>query len=98
MNCWSLAISTADSGTSRTDTWRPQLPRSFRFVEAPVASEAIPAAVRQFQSEIDAIRHEDEPLSVRTTVLVFGAACLVLALILTFARVDRVVSSTGGKI
>jgi len=67
-------------------------------VEAPVASEAIPAAVRQFQSEIDAIRHEDEPLSVRATVLVFGAACLVLALILAIARVDRVVSSTGGKI
>ena len=63
-----------------------------------MASEAIPAAVRQFQSEIDAIRHEEEPLSVRATVLVLGAACLVLALILIIARVDRVVSSTGGKI
>jgi len=63
-----------------------------------VASEAIPATVRQFQSEIDAIRHEEEPLSVRATVLVFGAACLALAVLLTIARVDRVVSSTGGKI
>jgi hemolysin D len=63
-----------------------------------VVSEAIPSAVRRFQSEIDAIRHEVEPLSVRATVLVFGAACLVLAVLLTIARVDRVVSSTGGKI
>jgi membrane fusion protein, hemolysin D len=63
-----------------------------------VASEAIPAAVRQFQSEIDAIRHAEEPLSVRATVLVFGAACLAFAVILTIARVDRVISSTGGKI
>ena len=63
-----------------------------------MASDAIPAAVRQFQSEIDAIRHEEEPLSARATVLVFGAACLVLAVLLTIARVDRVVSSTGGKI
>jgi hemolysin D len=67
-------------------------------VGAPVASEAIPAAVRQFQSEIDAIRHAEEPLSVRATVLVFGAACLALAVILTIARVDRVISSAGGKI
>ena len=63
-----------------------------------MASEAIPAAVRQFQSEIDAIRHAEEPLSVRATVLVFGAACLAFAVILTIARVDRVISSTGGKI
>jgi HlyD family secretion protein len=37
-------------------------------------------------------------LSVRATVLVFGAACLALAALLTIARVDRVISSTGGKI
>ena len=40
-----------------------------------MASEAVPATVRQFQSEIDAIRHAEEPLSVRATVLVVGAAC-----------------------
>jgi HlyD family secretion protein len=62
-----------------------------------VRSEA-PAAVRQFQSEIDAIRHADEPLSVRATMFVFVAAVVVGALILTFARVDRVISSTAGKI
>ena len=62
-----------------------------------MASEA-PAAVRQFQSEIDAIRHADEPLSVRATMFAFAAAVVVGALILTFARVDRVISSTAGKI
>ena len=63
-----------------------------------MANEAAPAAVRQFQSEIDAIRYADEPLSVRATVLVFAAAVLVGAVILTLARVDRVISSTAGKI
>jgi hemolysin D len=62
-----------------------------------VASEA-PAAVHQFQSEIDAIRHADEPLSVRATMFVFVAAVVVCALILMLARVDRVVSSTAGKV
>jgi hemolysin D len=62
-----------------------------------VPSEA-PAAVRQFQSEIDAIRHAGEPISVRATMFVFVAAVVVGALILTFARVDRVISSTAGKI
>jgi len=63
-----------------------------------VVNEPAPAAARQFQSEIDAIRHADEPLSVRATVLVFAAAVLVGAVILTLARVDRAISSTGGKI
>ncbi len=62
-----------------------------------MASEAA-ASVRQFQSEIDAIRHADEPLGVRATMFVFVAAFVVGALVLTFARVDRVVSSTAGKI
>ena len=63
-----------------------------------MVSEAAPAAVRQFQSEIEAIRHADEPLSVRATMFVFVAAVVVGALILMLARVDRVVSSTAGKI
>ena len=63
-----------------------------------MASEAVPAAVRQFQSEIDGIRHADEPFSARATVLALGAALLATALILAIARVDRVISSTGGRI
>ena len=63
-----------------------------------MADEAASAAVRQFQSEIDAIRHADEPLSVRATVLVFAVTVLVGVIVLALARVDRVISSTGGKI
>ncbi|HXZ14962.1 MAG TPA: HlyD family type I secretion periplasmic adaptor subunit [Roseiarcus sp.] len=62
-----------------------------------MADEA-PTAVRQFQSEIDAIRHADEPLSVRAAMFVFVAAVVVGVLILTLARVDRVISSMAGKI
>ena len=74
-------------------------PASFRCGEAPVPSEAVPAAVRQFQSEIDAIRHGDEPLSVarhcfRPRRRSWSRARSSLAI----ARVDRVISSTGGKI
>lgn len=56
------------------------------------------ASVRQFQSEIASIREAEEPLSVRATVRTFAVLVLVLAGILVFARVDRVVSSTAGKI
>ena len=63
-----------------------------------MASEKVPAAVRQFQSEIDGIRHADEPLSVRAAVFVLGGALLACAVILAVAQVDRVISSTGGKI
>ena len=61
-------------------------------------SEVVPAAVRQFQSEIDGIRHAGEPRSARLTVLTLGGALLACALILAVARVDRVISSTAGKI
>jgi hemolysin D len=63
-----------------------------------VASDGVPAAVRQFQSEIDGIRHANEPLSVRVTVFVLGAALLACVVILAVARVDRVISSTAGRI
>jgi hemolysin D len=63
-----------------------------------VDSEVVPASVRQFQSEIDGLRHADEPLSVRATVFVLCGVLLACALILAVARVDRVISSTGGKI
>ena len=57
-----------------------------------------PASVRQFQSEIASIREAEEPLSVRATVRTFAVLLLAFAAILVFARVDRVVSSTAGKI
>lgn len=63
-----------------------------------MANSAAPASVRQFQSEIDAIRYADEPLSARITIFVTAAALLAGAVLLTVARVDRVISSTAGKI
>lgn len=55
-------------------------------------------AIRQFQSEIDAIRHAPEPWAMGAAIHVL-AGFLVLGFALLFvARVDRVVSSGGGKI
>ena len=54
--------------------------------------------IRQFQSEIAAIWEEPEPISVRITVLALAMMVVVAAVVLTFARVDRVISSSGGKI
>ena len=56
------------------------------------------ATVRRFQSETEAIRETPEPLAVRLTVFVL-AGFLVAALLLTFVtKLDRVVTSQGGKI
>jgi len=56
------------------------------------------AAVRQFQSETAAIREEREPIATRMTIFGVAAFLAVVALILIFARVDRAVSSTAGKV
>lgn len=55
-------------------------------------------AVDQFQSEIAAIREEGEPLSARITIFALSALVVAIGLVLTFARVDRTVSSMGGRI
>jgi HlyD family secretion protein len=56
------------------------------------------ATVRRFQSEIAAIREAEEPYAVRMTIHVLaGAIVLAIALIL-FARIDRIVTSSSGKI
>jgi HlyD family secretion protein len=61
-------------------------------------NQASLATVRQFQSETDAIREEAEPLFTRITIYVlvgFLVACLALII---FTKLDRVVTSQGGKI
>ena len=56
------------------------------------------ATVRRFQSETEAIREVPEPLAVRMTIFVL-AAFLVVGLFLTLVtKLDRVVTSQGGKI
>ena len=54
--------------------------------------------LRRFESEIGDIRNSGEPLAARATVLTLAAFLLVAALGIGVARVDRVVSSSAGKI
>ncbi|MGJ4927607.1 HlyD family type I secretion periplasmic adaptor subunit [Bradyrhizobium sp. HKCCYLS2038] len=61
-------------------------------------SPAAVATVRQFQSETDAIREAPEPLAARATLYVLVAFILTLIAIMCLMRLDRVVSSVGGKI
>ena len=96
--CWKAATSIVVYGINRIGMFPRAAPASFRCGEASVASGTVPTAVRQFQSEIDGIRHADEPLSVRATVFTLGGALLACAIILAVARVDRVISSTAAKI
>lgn len=56
------------------------------------------AVVRQFQSETDAIREAPEPRYARITVLVLTGMIVSCVLAMSLMRMDRVVSSTQGKI
>jgi len=54
--------------------------------------------VRRFQSEVASIREAPEPLALRVTVHTLIAMIIVAILILVFAKVDRVVTSSAGKV
>jgi hemolysin D len=54
--------------------------------------------INEFQSETDAIREAPEPRWARITVLTLAALFVSVIAIMTFTRVDRVVTSVGGKI
>lgn len=54
--------------------------------------------VRQFQSETDAIREAKEPLRTRITVYVLTAFVAALLALMILTKLDRIVSSQGGKI
>ena len=57
------------------------------------------ASVRQFQSETDAIRELPEPPILRATIMVLaGIACVMALRFTSFTKLDRVVTSQGGKI
>lgn len=56
------------------------------------------AAVRQFQSEVDEIREGPEPIAAQMTVLVVVGLLLGAIAFISFTRVDRVVTSSAGKI
>jgi hemolysin D len=61
-------------------------------------NQASLAAVRQFQSETDAIREADEPLVARATLFVLSAFLVCSLAVMCLTRLDRVISSIGGKI
>ena len=54
--------------------------------------------VRQFQSETDAIREAPEPRWARITVFVLTGLLVSLIAIMVLTRMDRVITSQGGKI
>jgi HlyD family secretion protein len=61
-------------------------------------NQASLTAVRQFQSETDAIREADEPLVARATLFVLSAFLVCILAVMCLTRLDRVISSVGGKI
>jgi hemolysin D len=61
-------------------------------------NQASLATVRQFQSETDAIREAAEPFVARATLYVLAAFLVVIVAIMCLTRLDRVISSVGGKI
>ena len=61
-------------------------------------NQASLATVRQFQSETDAIREAAEPLVARATLYVLAAFLASIIAVLCLTRLDRVISSVGGKI
>lgn len=63
---------------------------------APEAADL--AAVRRFQSEVAAIREAEEPYAARMTIHVLAAAIVLALAVILFAKVDRIVSSSSGKI
>lgn len=64
----------------------------------PLSRSSAAATVRQFQSETDAIREAPEPLAARATLYVLVALILAMIAVMCLMRLDRVVSSVGGKI
>jgi hemolysin D len=56
------------------------------------------AAVRQFQSETDAIREAPEPLTARITTVLLAAFVVSLVALTVFSFVERTVTNPNGKI
>src|SRR5258708_36677022 len=54
--------------------------------------------INEFQSETDAIREAPEPRWARITVLTLAALFVSIIAIMSLTRIDRVVTSVGGKI
>ncbi|WP_294536432.1 HlyD family type I secretion periplasmic adaptor subunit [uncultured Rhodoblastus sp.] len=56
------------------------------------------ATVRRFQSEVAAIREAKEPYAIRMTIHVLAAGIVLVLAVILFAKVDRIVASSSGKV
>src|SRR6201991_1951235 len=97
---WSATIFTALCGISRIRIWRRRAATIGRpsGVRPLSPNQASLATVRQFQSETDAIREAAEPLVARATLFVLTAFLVSIIAVMCLTRLDRVISSVGGKI
>src|SRR5437868_12412162 len=100
MSCWNATTSTVASGISRIVICPPPAAMIGRptGVRPLSPNQASLATVRQFQSETDAIREAAEPLLARATLFVLSAFMVAVVAIMCFTRVDRVITSVGGRI
>src|SRR5580765_3377095 len=86
-------------GTCSTGTSRPGLYRMRSFRSDPQRSNAAPdKMVRLFQSETAEIIEAPEPFGVRATLYVVAAFFVAIIVVALFTRLDRVVTSTSGRI
>jgi hemolysin D len=72
--------------------------RHLRAKAEAIRDAATADIIRQFQSETDAIREAPEPRWARITVLTLAALLLSMLIVMILTRLDRVVTSIGGKI
>ncbi len=61
-------------------------------------SKSAHATIRSFQSEIAAIRETPEPFSIRMTMHVMTGMVLVFVALIVFMKLDRVITSSAGKV
>jgi len=61
-------------------------------------AEAAIDVISEFQSETEAIREGGDPRWARATVLTLAGLCVSVVAIMCLTRIDRVVTSVGGKI
>lgn len=97
---WEEMKSTVRFGISRIAIW-PRL-RAISLPSGPrrlsLENVASLASVREFQSETDTIRELPEPPILRATIMVLAGFLVIGLAISILTKLDRVVSSEGGKI
>src|SRR5579864_4520486 len=99
-NCSSAATSMPGCGICSTGTSSPGLYRMRSFRSDPALHNNAPPdrIVRLFQSETAEILEAPEPVGVRATLYLVAAFFVALVVVGMVTRLDRVVSSSSGRI